>query len=175
MKSMLKGSSIYLRTLEPSDFESLLSWENNPENWRVSETRVPFSKELILQYVNSAQDLLAVKQIRLMICLQSTNEPIGSVDLFDYEPIHQRMGVGILIVENMRGKGYGLEALELTSEYALNGVGIRNLYCNILGDNQASRKLFQRSGYVEIGCRKDWFNDKGYWIDEYLYHKRLVK
>lgn len=172
---MLKGSSIYLRTLEPTDLETLLSWENNPKNWRVSETKVPFSKELISQYVNSAQDLFAVKQIRLMICLLETNEPIGSIDLFDYEPIHQRMGLGILVVENMRGKGYGLEALSLTSDYALNGVGIRNLYCSVLGDNQASRKLFERSGFEAVGCHKDWFNDKGQWMDEYLYQKRLVK
>tara|TARA_B110000037_G_scaffold223175_1_gene303268 strand:+ start:11826 stop:12344 length:519 start_codon:yes stop_codon:yes gene_type:complete len=172
---MLKGSSIYLRTLEPNDFETLLAWENNMENWRVSETRVPFSKELILQYVTSAQDIFAVKQIRLIICLLDTDEAIGSIDLFDYEPIHQRMGLGILIVKNMRGKGYGLEALSLTSEYALNGVGVRNLYCSILGDNQSSRKLFERSGFEEIGCHKDWFNDKGRWVDQYLYQKRLVK
>ena len=172
---MLKGSSIYLRTLEPADADTLLDWENNSENWRVSETRVPFSKQLIIQYVNSAQDLFAIKQIRLMICLQETGEAIGSVDLFDYEPIHQRMGVGILIVESMRGKGYGLEALSITSDYALNGVGIRNLYCSILGDNQASRKLFERSGFVNVGCQKDWFNDNGHWVDQYLYQKQLVK
>ncbi|MFT5823583.1 MAG: diamine N-acetyltransferase [Crocinitomix sp.] len=171
---MLKGSSIYLRTLEPTDAETLLDWENNPENWRVSETRVPFSKQLIHDYVNSAQDIFAVKQIRLMICLLDTDEAIGSVDLFDYEPIHQRMGLGILIVKSMRGKGYGLEALSVAANYALNGVGIRNLYCSILGDNAASRKLFERAGFVEIGCRKDWFNDKGHWVDEYLYQKQLV-
>lgn len=172
---MLKGSSIYLRTLEPSDADTLLDWENDSENWRVSETKVPFSKQLIHDYVNSAQDLFAVKQIRLMICLQETNEAIGSIDLFNYDPIHQRMGVGILIVKSMRGKGYGLEALSLTSDYALNTVGVRNLYCSILGDNQASREIFERSGFVEVGCHKDWFNDKGYWVDEYLYQKQLVK
>lgn len=172
---MLKGSKVYLRTVEPADADLLMEWENNPDNWRVSNTRVPFSKHLIEQYVNSAQDLLAVRQIRLMICLTESNQTVGSVDLFDYEPIHQRMGLGILINAAQRNKGIGLESLQLVSEYALNGIGIRNLYCSILGDNQASKKLFENAGFTEVGCRKDWYNDKGHWIDEHLYQKQLVK
>lgn len=171
---MLKGDKIFLRTLEPSDADILLEWENNTENWRVSNTRVPFSRHLIEQYVNSAQDILTVRQIRFMICLPDSGKAVGSVDLFDYEPLHQRLGVGILVDKDYRNQGIGEDALHLVTQYALNGIGIRNLYCSILGDNPASRKLFEKSGFVETGCRKDWFNDNGHWIDEYLYQKQLV-
>lgn len=171
---MLKGPNIYLRTIEPSDAETLLEWENNPENWRISNTRVPFSKHLIEQYVLSAQDLFAVKQIRFIICNSTNDQPVGSVDLFDYEPIHQRIGLGILIRQEDRNKGFGHEALDLAAHYALEGVGIRNLYCSILGDNDASRRLFEKAGFVEVGCRKDWYNHNGFWVDEYLYQKQLV-
>lgn len=172
---MLKGPKIYLRTLEPSDADTILAWENNVENWRVSGTVVPFSKQLIEQYVQSAQDIFTTRQIRLMICRNEDNRAIGSVDLFDYEPIHQRVGVGILIEEPYRNLGIGSEALDLVSDYALNGLGIRNLYCSILGDNLSSKKIFEKAGYTFIGCRKNWFNDKGYWIDEYMYQKALVE
>ena len=110
----------------------------------------------------------------IWICLNTTNEVIGSVDLFDFEPIHQRVGIGVLINKEYRNKGIGLEVLNCIADYALNGIGIRNLYCSILADNLASRKLFKKAGYTEIGCRKDWYNDKGKWIDEYIYQKQLV-
>ena len=57
---MLKGQNIYLRTIEPSDAQLMLKWENNSENWAVSNTLVPFSEHLILQYVNSAQDIFEI-------------------------------------------------------------------------------------------------------------------
>lgn len=171
---MLQGNKIRLRAIEPWDVDKILEWENNHKNWRVSNTSVPFSKDLILQYVNSAQDIYAVKQIRLMITQLHDLAPIGSLDVFDFDPKHQRAGVGILIEKEYRGKGYASEALSLLDEYALNVIGIRNLYCNILEDNTQSQSLFEKAGYVQVGRKMKWFNDQIDWLDEIMYQKQLV-
>ena len=171
---MLKGKKVSLRPIEPWDVDKILEWENNHKNWRVSNTLVPFSKELITQYINSAQDIYAVKQIRFIITQTDNLSPIGSLDLFEFSPRHQRAGVGILIDEEHRGKGYAAEALTLLEDYALNTVGIRNLFCNILEDNKESQSLFEKVGYVEVGRKINWFNDHIDWLDEIMYQKVLV-
>jgi len=171
---MLKGKKVSLRPIEPWDIDKILDWENNHKNWRVSNTLVPFSKELITQYINSAQDIYSVKQIRFIITQTDILSPIGSLDLFEFSPRHQRAGVGILIDEEHRGKGYAAEALTLLEDYALNTVGIRNLFCNILEDNTESQSLFEKVGYVEIGRKVNWFNDHIDWLDEIMYQKVLV-
>ncbi|MCB9222826.1 MAG: GNAT family protein [Crocinitomicaceae bacterium] len=171
---MLKGNKIRLRAIEPWDVDKILEWENDYKNWRVSNTLVPFSKDLITQYVNSAQDIYAVKQVRFIITLVDELTPIGSLDIFDFSPRHQRAGVGILVEEGHRGKGYALEALSLLDEYALNVIGIRNLYCNILEDNKKSQQLFEKAGYVQVGRKIKWFNDHIDWYDELMYQKVLV-
>ena len=170
-----KGDNIYLRTIEPTDADLLLEWENNSTNWRVSNTMVPFSKELIKQYVTSAQDLFAIRQIRFMICGNNSKKAIGTIDLFDYEPIHQRAGVGILMEHAYRGKGLALEALKLVNIYAFKIVGIRNLHASIMSDNDASIHLFEKAGYRKIGERNNWYNVQGDWVDESLYQKELLK
>ena len=96
-------------------------------------------------------------------------------DLFDYEPFHQRVGLGILIEKEFRHNNIGFEALQIISNYGLNILGIRNLYCGILADNKASINLFEKAGFKNVGCRKNWYNDNGNWVDEYLYQKQLVK
>ncbi|MBI3133286.1 MAG: GNAT family N-acetyltransferase [Bacteroidetes bacterium] len=171
---MLKSSKIFLRAVEPADLDCLLAWENNPEYWRVSNTLTPFSKELIHQYVHSAQDIYAVRQIRLMIEETASGKTVGAIDLFDFEPRHQRAGVGILIDEKYRKKGYASDALKLVKEYALNVVGIRNLFAVILADNKASIALFEKSGFEKVGHRKNWFNDGKNWIDEFMYQSQLI-
>ena len=172
---MLKGDKIYLRALEPSDADQILAWENNPEKWRLSNTIAPYSKHLIDAYVNSAQDVYQIRQVRLMICDNESDLACGAVDLFEYEPMHQRAGVGILVNKELRGKGYAQEALRLVDDYAVNHLGIRNLYCSIQGDNEASIALFEKAGYKSVGRRSNWFNIGGDWIDELLYQKLLIK
>lgn len=171
---MLKGNNIQLRPVEPWDVDKLLEWENDQRNWRISNTMVPFSKELIMRYIENAQDIYAAQQVRFIITELDSLSPIGALDLFDFSPRHQRAGVGILIDEGSRGKGYAFEALGLVEEYALNVVGIRNLFCNILEDNEQSQRLFEKAGYIQVGRKVNWFNDHVDWLDELMYQKVLV-
>lgn len=174
MKSILKSNKICLRAVEPTDLDILMLWENNPEFWPVSNTLAPFSKELLDQYVHSAQDIYAVKQIRLMINEIATQKTVGSIDLFDFDPRHQHAGVGILIDPDFRKKGFALDAIELVKKYACDIVGIRNLSATILEDNKASILLFEKAGFEKIGQRKKWFNKGDFWLDELIYQCELV-
>lgn len=155
--------------MEPEDVDPLLKWENNSDNWEVSNTLVPFSKHTIELFVNSVQDIYANKQLRFMICLNN-GEVIGCVDLFDLDPKHQRVGVGILIAEKPeRGKGYAKEALEKIIDYSKNTLNLHQVYCNILSENTTSIGLFKSFGFEKIGSKKDWINSSGIYKDEEMY------
>ena len=80
---------------------------------------------------------------------------VGAIDLFDFEPYHQRAGIGILIhdIED-RNRGYAADAIEALTEYAVAGLGLKQLYANISEDNIYSIKLFEKSGFVKVGVKK---------------------
>ena len=166
---MLKGEQIYLRTLEPADADIILKWENNSDNWRVSNTLVPFSRKLIEDYVNSAQDIYSIKQLRFIICLVENDKEIGAIDLFDFDPYHQKVGLGILIAElEDRRNGYAIEAVLLIKEYCFNHLNLHQVYCNILSENKASIDLFEKSGFTICGAKKDWVKNNEGWLDELM-------
>ena len=166
---MLKGEQIYLRTLEPADADIILKWENNSDNWRVSNTLVPFSRKLIEDYVNSAQDIYSIKQLRFIICLLENDKKIGAIDLFDFDPYHQKAGLGILIADlEDRRNGYAKEAVLLIKEYCFNHLNLHQVYCNILSKNKASIDLFEKSGFTICGTKKDWIKNKEGWLDELM-------
>ncbi|MDC0313999.1 GNAT family N-acetyltransferase [Flavobacteriales bacterium] len=166
---MLKGEQIYLRTLEPSDADIILKWENNSDNWRVSNTLVPFSRKLIEDYVNSAQDIYSIKQLRFIICLVENDKEIGAIDLFDFDPYHLKVGLGILIAELQdRRNGYAKEAVLLIKEYCFNHLNLHQVYCNILSKNKASIDLFEKSGFTICGTKKDWIKNKEGWLDQLM-------
>lgn len=166
---MLTGKKISLRALEPADADLLYEWENNTEIWRLSNTLTPFSLHTIKRYIDSVQDIYSERQQRLVICIIKSKKPIGCIDLFDYDPLNLRAGVGILISDSdERGKGYASEALKLMINYAFQHLRLHQLYCNIPIDNKPSIKLFKNLGFKTTAKKKDWNNVEGRWMDEYF-------
>ncbi len=164
----LTSDTIYLRAVEPSDLIVLYDWENDPTLWHLSNTTAPFSKHVLEQYILSAQqDIFNNKQLRLMICLKSTGAPMGCIDLFDFEPVHLRAGIGVMLHDHAsRRKGYATEALSLLLEYAKKVLYLHQVYCHINADNEASLQLFQKHHFEICGNKKAWNRSGDGWVDE---------
>ncbi|MBP2833929.1 GNAT family N-acetyltransferase [Aquimarina sp. U1-2] len=171
----LQGEKVFLRALEPEDLEFIYTIENNEQIWEMSATQTPYSRFLIKQYLKNAhQDIYEVKQLRLVVCTLDES-PIGLIDLFDFNPTHNRAGVGIIIAqEESRGKGYGAEALEIIINYGVTHLRLHQLYANISEDNLASIKLFEHCGFKKIGIKKEWNLVNNSYKDEYLYQRIYV-
>lgn len=175
MTNQLQHGKISLRPIEPEDIDLLYQWENNMEIWEASNTRTPFSKYILAQYIKeSARGIYDTKQLRLII--ENENKKlVGAVDLFDFEPYHLRAGVGIMIHNSSdKNKGYATDALAALSNYALNVLGVKQLYANIAEDNSVSIKLFDKAGFKKSGLKKNWLKTKDGWKDEIFVQKMLI-
>ena len=174
MNNLLAYGKISLRALEPEDIDLLYQWENNMEIWNVSNTRTPFSKYILAEYLKeSAKDIYETKQLRLVI-QNELFEPVGAVDLFDFEPYHMRAGVGILIhkAEN-RNHGYASDALNAIFGYAVEVLGIKQLFANIAAKNKVSIHLFEKTGFTQSGIKRNWLKTLDGWEDEIFFQKLL--
>ncbi len=166
----LKGERVYLRALEPEDLDFIHEIENDESIWEISSTQTPYSKFLIKQYLDNAhKDIYEVKQLRLVIVTHK-NLVIGMIDVFDFNFLNKRAGIGILIkdIEN-RNQGFGAEALKLLTNYCFKHLNLHQLYCNISEDNIASINLFSNQGFLKIGLKKDWNLVNGKYKSEYLF------
>ena len=167
----LKGNNIYLRALEPEDLEFIYKIENDENIWEVSNTQTPYSKFLIRQYLENAhQDIYEAKQLRLAICKNNSNEAIGLIDLFDFDPKNKRAGIGVIIQnETDRNNGFGKEALSLLIDYSFLQLQLHRLFANIDTQNEPSISLFTTFGFEKIGVKKDWNKINNQYEDEMLY------
>ncbi len=163
------NESVRLRALEPSDLELLYLWENDPEVWRVSETIAPISRDRLAKLIeDQVYDIYASRQMRLMIDVD--NVSVGCVDLFNFEPLHRRFGLGILIYASEdRRKGCASRVIEQVKEYARNTLDLKQIWVNIDEDNPASIALFESCGFTLSARRKEWINRGGKFIDELEY------
>jgi len=165
----LENDLIRLRALEPEDLDILYQWENDADLWGVGATIAPFSKFALKGYIaDSRLDIFQSKQLRLMIVWQANNEPIGTIDLYDFDPMNLRAGIGILIDAAYRGRQIGLQVLELIKDYAFNFLSLKQLYAYIPKQNESSLKLFAKAGYSNTACLKEWIKTGEGFDDVYV-------
>ena len=165
---VLAKNNISLRALEPEDLDFLFNIENNTSFWEVSGTKTPFSKYILKQYIaNSHLDIYEAKQLRLVI--ENKQKPIGLIDLFDFEPQHNRAGIGVLIDSAFQHKGFASIALELLLDYSFSVLQLHQVYANIETTNTASIKLFIKLGFELVGIKKQWNKTPIGYQDEALY------
>lgn len=159
----LATKNISLRALEPTDLDFLYGLENDSSIWEVSNTTAPFSRFVLQRYLeNAAADIYETRQLRLVIEAGS-HGPVGAVDLFDFEPLHLRAGVGISILSSFRKNKYATEAMELLKNYCRQFLNLHQLYCSVPADNSPSLRLFRKVGFKECGTKKDWLRTTDGW------------
>lgn len=164
-----------LRALEPDDLDILYDTENDKSLWKYSNTSSPFSKHSLKKFIeNSHLDIIEHNQVRLVLS-DKNNLPFGFIDLFKYDMINKRAGVGIIIFEKYRSRGLGSISLDLIENYVKKYIPIHQLYANISSENIESIKLFEKHNYLKVGNKKDWIYYNNKYFDELLYQKILDK
>ncbi|MFB6343965.1 GNAT family N-acetyltransferase [Saccharicrinis sp. FJH2] len=167
----LKGNRIKLRALEPTDIDDLYKWENDSELWHVSDTVTPYSKYLLKEYIESApKDIYENRQLRLVIEAEpdGKNESVGAIDLFEYDPYHNRAAIGIFVDKAYQRNGYGSEAMEVIKKYAFSYLHLKMLYCHVGADNPVSVSFFKNAGFEVCGQLKEWLKGVNGYVDSYV-------
>lgn len=162
-----------LRALEPEDLDILYQVENNSDEWAVSTANMPYSRQLLREYIlNSTGDIYTDKQVRLMVEAKEVerNVTVGIIDLFNFNPEHCRAEVGVYILPEYRGKGYGSRALQQPVSYATTKLHIHQLYAIIPVSNTVSQQLFYSAGFTTIATLPQWLRTQGGFSDAIIQH-----
>ena len=167
---MLQNDRILLRAPEPEDLDLLYKWENDSSLWKFGSTLSPISRFTLKEYIaNSHLDIFEARQLRLIITLKANGQPIGAIDLFDFDPFHRRAAVGILIDCSFQRQGLAVEALELIKTYCFNFLHLHQIYAHVPAANLPSLRLFSKCGFHQNGLLREWLStEKGfedvYWL-----------
>ncbi len=154
---------VKLRALEPEDLEILYTIENNPSEWNVGATNVPYSRYVLRDYIaNTTSDIYADRQLRLMVTNDS-GDTVGIADLVNFEPRHLRAEIGIVILDRYRRHGYGEAALQKLITYARSILHLHQLYAIVPVSNTSCIRLFDKLDFKESHCLRQWlFGDHGF-------------
>ena len=171
---MLKSNLLRLRAVEPEDLDLMYLIENDTELWPLGQSSVPFSHYALKQYIaESCNDFFHDRQLRLVI-ETADGVSVGFVDLQNYDPLHHRAEVGIVVVPEKQGQGIATEALRLLAQYVSTHLGIHQLYAIVPEDNKPSIALFRRCEYEQTIVLKDWLSTPAGWKSVLVFQKVFI-
>ena len=159
--------NVTLRRTKLLDLDQLLFWENNLDKSLFSENTIFYTTGQIEAFLTSDQDIFLDRQIRFMI--DSSGSTVGCVDLFEYDMVNSRAGVGIFIDEKFRNMGIATETLSLLKSICIKDYFISNLHANILHTNKASIQLFERAGFTKNGVKENWIRTENSMLDVWFF------
>lgn len=146
---LLEGEKVILRSVDSSDIDTLLLWENSQDEPLYGVYEEQYTREEVVQFVENQQrySIAETEQLRLMICSHD-GARLGCIDLTEYDG--KKAFVSILIVGlGNRRKGFAENALRLTIDYA-KSLCLQTLYACILPENTPSKNLFTKVGFAEL-------------------------
>ena len=153
---MFKGERLYLRAVEPEDIDLMYRVENDTQLWSCGNATVPYSRFALKNYIaESTCDIYADGRLRLTV-MTNDGEAVGFIDLQNFDAMHRRAEVGVVILPEWQGMGYGSEAVELLAGYATRRLHLHVLYAIVSVENHNALKLFTQTKFKPSGTLTEW-------------------
>lgn len=150
----LEGKRIYLRPITREDTGNILSWRNSDGVRPFFIYQKPFTWDGHLKWLKEMIE--SGKGYQFIICLKENDQPIGSTYLRDYDAGCRKAEYGVFIgVKELKGRGIGVESLELTLRFAFETLGLHKVFARAFSDNKASINSFLKGGFEQEAYLKD--------------------
>lgn len=167
----IPGSKTRLRALEEYDAELLRRMLNDPSiERRVGGWGFPVSMIQQQQWLAKVHTDEHTK--RFMIDTTDTDKPqtIGMIYLTNIDWKNRCVESGIKLASDApRRQGYATDAVRALFRYAFDELQMHRIEMEILDDNTASKKLYEKCGARQEGVKREAVYKGGRYIDQCLY------
>lgn len=98
-----------------------------------------------------------------------SDEPVGCVELYNYDPVNRRAAVGIVVSNEHRHRGYGSAIIHALTQFCVENTSLHQIYADIACTNVVSLRIFEKAGYQHCATLRDWVIRGDGFIDTYRY------
>lgn len=137
------GHKVLIRALEKEDLPALTEWHNDPA---IARNLVGWSFPLSMAHQEVWFESTLKNQNTKRFAIESIEDGrlIGMTGLWDIDWKNRSALTASIIGEDVRGRGYGSDAIAAIMEYAFIELGLNRLWSDILDFNQASLGAYVR-------------------------------
>jgi RimJ/RimL family protein N-acetyltransferase len=162
------GKKIVLRAIEEADIPILHEWANDPTTQNIiGNIHFPSSFEYQKTWFKNLQN--DTLNQRLAVDTQEQGIiGISSIMQIDWRNNHAWHGI-VLGNKDIRGKGYGIDAVMATMRYAFDEMHLERLDGSIIEYNTVSYSFYcDKLGWKKEGVRRNYYYRQGRYWDQII-------
>lgn len=133
------------------------TWAGDPEATRYLAWKPYKTVEPLAAFLRGRSEAWAKNEndghYAYLLCLCSTDRPIGSIGVFVDPP---KAMFGYVLGREYWGKGYAAEALRFLVDWTLTEPGLRRAWAYCAAENVSSTRVMEKAGLVREGVLRKW-------------------
>ena len=149
---MLSGDRVVLRPFRPEDVEPLWRAKLDPRMW-AQTTEAPLTpvtlEEHRARYAEPGKDDSA------QFAVDVDGSLVGRAGLFAVDNLARHAEVGLSLLPEHQGKGYGRDVLRVLLGYAFRSRNLHRVHLQTLASNEQALRAYRAVGFVEEGRLRD--------------------
>lgn len=163
----LKGSNVTLRKVKETELQEILLWYMDKELNHLAG--YAYNEPNIYKLRSNMQSSFGKDPMNLVIELNSSELPIGTIQLYDINKFDRNCMFGIRIGKTeYQGKGIGVEAINLIVQYAFNVLKLKRVSLKVYEYNKNAIKCYLKTGFEIEGKLRKSVKIDGIYYDEIL-------
>ena len=164
----LSLTTCVVRSWQPADAASLVSYANNRKIWLNLRDRFPhpYSKRDALDFLRS----VCGRQPETAFAIAVGDEAVGSIEFVLQQDIERVSAeIGYWLGEPFWGRGMATEALSAVTRYAAEHHHLTRIFAVPFAANQASCRVLEKAGYVREATLRRSAMKEGAILDQCQY------
>ncbi len=157
---MFTYEDLTIRTVEETDLEKMRALRNDPSTWMMLEHVGFIEPEEQRQWFEKVR---AAADRRYYILCDKEHAFVGIVRTDQIDRINRSIRIGVDIVSELRGKGFGSKAFVLLKKFCFDEMNIHRIWLAVIETNTIALNLYKKQGFKEEGrFRSAIFRDGKY-------------
>ncbi|UHQ22493.1 GNAT family N-acetyltransferase [Lysobacter sp. 5GHs7-4] len=154
---LLRGERIALRGPRDEDADALFALFSEPQVMRYWSRPAMRGRDEARALIDNIREGQQQRTMFNWVIADAADVAVGSCTLFQFDAVHRRAELGYALHPSQWGRGIAREAASLTLDWAFDGLGLHRVDAGIDPDNDASRALLHRLGFVTEGRQRESF------------------
>jgi diamine N-acetyltransferase len=146
---------IYIRPLINSDAHVSFNWRNDPKVWQYTKfiIKEPITYKIERKWLE--ETLGNESNNRFAICISSTNQYVGNVQLLDIEQSSANFHIFIGEKE-FWGKGIGHQATLLMIKHGFHELKLKKIFLEVHSENKSAFSIYSKIGFKTISANSEF-------------------
>ena len=166
----LHTERLLLREVQETDAPEIFFFRSDDRIMQYLDREKLTSETEALEFIGRYKKaILENEGINWGICLQNSNKLIGTIGLWWFIKANHRAEIGYSLHPDFWNKGLMHEAMQAVLDYGFKTLKLHSVEANINPQNQASRKLLEKHGFVQEAYFREDYYFQGKFLDSVIF------